>query len=171
MKPARLPENTAARRQLQTRLDGLRVSFPSGSPASPITASVSGKWFEVAENDRDVRALSFDFNSPSPNLAIRTGAGEIRLPFGINSWVKSQGTFTNGLDRFLSVPANPMVAASGTWSAENTFTLKIVLYETPFYSTVNFKFDGDNLVIDSEQNVAFGPTKMTQLLGKARATE
>ena len=171
MKPARLPENTAARRQLQTRLDGLRVSFPSGSPASPITGTVSGKWFEVTENDRDVRALSFDFNSPNPNLAIRTGAGEIRLPFGINSWVNSRGTFTNGLDRFLSVPANPMVAASGTWSAENTFTLKIVLYETPFYSTVNFKFDGDNLIIDSEQNVAFGPTKMTQLVGKARATE
>jgi len=61
--------------------------------------------------------------------------------------------------------------ASGMWSAENTFTLKIVLYETPFYSTVNFKFDGDSLVIDSEQNVAFGPTKMTQLVGKARATE
>jgi len=171
MKPARLPENTAARRQLQTRLDGLRVTFPSGSPTSPITRNVSGKWFEVDENDRGVRALSFDFNSANPNVAIRTGGGETRLPFGINSWVKSRGTFTNGLDRFLSVPANPMVAASGTWSAENTFTLKIVLYETPFYSTVNFKFDGDNLVIDSEQNVAFGPTKMTQLVGKARTTE
>jgi CubicO group peptidase (beta-lactamase class C family) len=171
MKAARLPENAAARRQLQTKLDGLRVNLPSGAPTSPITKSVSGKWFEVAENDRDVRAISFDFSSQNPNVVIRTGAGEMRLPFGFNSWVKSQGTFTNGLDRFLSVPANPLVAASGTWSTENTFTLKIVLYETPFYSTVNFKFDGDTLVIDSEQNVAFGSTKMTRLVGKARATE
>ncbi|HEY6243097.1 MAG TPA: serine hydrolase [Pyrinomonadaceae bacterium] len=171
MKPARLPENTAARRQLQTRLDGLRVNLPGGSHTSTITGRVSGKWFEVSANDRDVRALSFDFNSPTPNVAIRTGAGETRLPFGIDSWVKSRGTFTNGLDRFLSVPANPMIAATGTWSAENTFTLKIVLYETPFYSTVNFKFDGDNLVIDSEQNVAFGPTKMAPVVGKVRTTE
>src|SRR4029079_14217280 len=121
-----------------------------------------------SENDRDVRALSFDFNSANPNVAVRTGAGETRLPFGTNSWVKRRSTFTNGLNRFLSVPANPMVAASGTWSAENIFTLKIVLYATPLYSTVNFKVDGDSLVIDSEQNVAFGPTKMTQLVGKAR---
>ena len=102
---------------------------------------------------------------------IRTAAGETRLPFGINSWIKTRGTFTNGLDRFLSVPVNPMVAASGAWSADNTFTLKIVLYETPFYSTLNFKFEGDSLLIDSEQNVAFGSTKMTQLVGKARATD
>src|SRR5262249_53682383 len=57
------------------------------------------------------------------------------------------------------------VAASGAWSAESTYTVKIVLYETPFYSTVNFKFDGDRLLIDSEHNVAFGQTKLSQLVG------
>jgi len=170
MKPARLPENTTARRELQRRLDDLKVKFPNGSSRSPMPGTLSGKWFEIAENDRDVRALSFDFNSTNPNLVVRTAAGETRLPFGINSWIKSRGTFTNGLDRFLSVPATPMVAASGAWSTDNTFTLKIVLYETPFFTTLNFKFDGDNLFIDSEQNVSFGPTKTTPLVGKVRAT-
>jgi CubicO group peptidase (beta-lactamase class C family) len=171
MKPGQLPENASARKELQFRLDGLKVKFPSGSSSSTASGRLSGKWFEISENDRDVKAVSFDFNPANPILTVRTSVGETRLPFGLNSWVKSRGAFANGLDHFLSVPANPMIASSGAWTDENTFKLKIVLYETPFYSTLNFKFDGDSLVIDSEQNVAFGSTKMTQLVGKARATE
>ena len=74
--------------------------------------------------------------------------------------------FTNGLDHILAVPANPLAATSGAWTAPDTFTVKIVLYETPFYSTLNFKFDGDRLLFDSEHNVSFGPTKLPQLIGQ-----
>src|ERR1051325_4327445 len=72
MKPGRLPENTAAHRQLQARLAGLAVKFPDGTPSSPTFANVSGKWFEFAENDRGIKAVSFDFNSVSPTLTVRT---------------------------------------------------------------------------------------------------
>ena len=41
------------------------------------------------------------------------------------------------------------------------------LYETPFYSTLAFRFDGDRLLLDAEHNVAFGPTKLPQLVGQA----
>ena len=171
MKPGRLHENAAARRQLQGRLASLAVKFPGGTPSSPTSANVSGKWFEFSENDRGIRAVSFDFNSVSPTLTIRTASGETQMTIGSNVWAKSRGTFANGLDRFLSVPANPLIAASGAWTAPETFTVKIILYETPFYSTMSFKFDGDRLLIDSEQNVAFGPTKLSQLIGQTRATE
>ena len=40
-----------------------------------------------------------------------------------------------------------------------------MLSETPYYSTLNFKFDGNRLLFDSEHNVAFGPTKLPQLIG------
>ena len=169
MKPGRLPENPSARRQLEARLAALAVKYPVSSATSQ--QNVSGKWFEFPENDRGITAVSFDFNSTSPALTIRTTAGETRMTIGTNTWSRSRGSFANGLDRFLSVPANPLIAASGAWTAPDVFTVKLVLYETPYYSTVNFKFDGDRLVIDSEQNVAFGPTKMAQLTGRARATE
>ena len=171
MKPGRLPENASARQQLQARLSKLSVSFPKGISASPVLAGVSGKWFEFGENDRGIKAVSLDFNSPIPTLAVRTVAGETRLPFGINSWVKSRGTFTNGLDHFLSVPDNPLVAASAAWNSNDALTIKIVLYETPFYSTVNFKFEGDRLVMDAEHNVSFGATKLPQLIGTKRQSE
>jgi hypothetical protein len=171
MRPGRLPENPTARKQLETRLAGLKVKFPNGSASSSISASVTGKWFEFAENDRGIKALSFDFNSASPALIVRTATGESRMTIGKETWTNSRGLFSNGLDRALSVPANPLVAASGAWSAENTFTVKLVLSETPYYSILNFKFDGDRLLFDSEHNVYFGATKLPQLIGVVRASE
>jgi len=171
MKPGRVPENATARRQLEARLSGLKVKFPSGSASSPMSASVSGKWFEFPENDRGIKAVSFDFNSTSPALIVRTGAGETRMTIAADTWSRSRGLFTNGLDRILAVPATPLAATSGAWTSQDTLTVKIVLPETPFYSTLNFKFDGDRLLIDAEHNVSFGPTKLPQLIGHVRASE
>lgn len=171
MKPARLPENAAVRRQLESRLAGLAVKFPNGALSSSLSTGISGKWFEFDKNDRGIKAVSFDFKAEAPTVLVQTENGETRTPIGMNSWASSHASFTNGLYRALSVPENPLVAASGVWTTENTFTMKIVLYETPFYSVVNFKFEGDRLLIDSEHNVAFGPTKLPQLVGHARASE
>ena len=175
MKPGRLPENAAARRQLESRLAALKVKFPNGAATSPISSSVSGKWFEFPQNNRGIQAVSFDFNSTSiprgPSLIIRTTTGETRMTIARETWTNSRGQFTNGLERALNVPANPLVAASGAWSAEDTFTVKIVLSETPYYSTMNFKFDGNRVLFDAEHNVFFGPTKLPQLVGIVRSSE
>src|SRR5689334_10245135 len=171
MKSGRLPENAAARRQLEARLAALKMKFPSGSASSPISSTGSCKSFECADNDRGIKALSFDFNSTAPVLTVRSAAGDSRLTVAADRWSTDRALFTNGVDRILAVPANPLVATSGAWTAPDTFTVKIVLPETPFYSTLNFKFDGDRVVFDAEHNVSFGPTKLPQLTGQARASE
>ena len=107
MKPGRLPENPAARRQLEARLAALKVKFPNGSSSSPISSNVSGKWFEFSDNDRAIKAISFDFNSTSPTLTVRTSTGGTRMTVASDAWSRSRGLFTNGLDRILAVPANP----------------------------------------------------------------
>jgi CubicO group peptidase (beta-lactamase class C family) len=171
MKPGRLPENATARRQLQDRLNRLTVKFPGGSASSPTAATISGKWFEFPENDRGIKELSFEFTGSATFLNVRTSAGESRLLIGALTWAGGHGGFTNGVDRFLSVPANPSVAASGAWTSNDTFTVKIVLPETPYYTTLNFKFEGDRVVLDSEYSVSFGPTKPTQLVGQLHPSE
>ena len=50
--------------------------------------------------------------------------------------------------------------------ADSTFTMKVVAPETPFYSTMVFRFDGDRLLLDSELNVSFGERKSPRLEGK-----
>jgi CubicO group peptidase (beta-lactamase class C family) len=170
MKPDRLPENVVARQNLQAKLAGVLVKFASGQPTMALASTVSGKWFEYPENDRGIQAISFDFKSSSPVLIVRTAAGETRTPIGIGSWSKTTNGFTNGIDKFLTVPAQPLVAASGAWSANDVFNVKLVLYQTPYYSALTFKFAGDRLLFDAEHNVSFGPTTLPQLVGQVAST-
>jgi CubicO group peptidase (beta-lactamase class C family) len=166
MKPGRLREDAESVRRLRTKLDGLTVRLPSGRANAPLASGVSGRWYEFPSNERGIKALSFDFNSAQPALIVRTAEGETKTPIGTGSWAKGGG-FANGLERALGVPARPLVAASGAWTAADTYTLKLVLYETPYYSTLTFRFDGDRLLLDSEHNVWFGPTKLPQLIGQS----
>jgi CubicO group peptidase (beta-lactamase class C family) len=170
MKADQLPENAVGRRKLDAKLGGLVVKLPSGQPTTPFAPRVSGKWFSFPENDRGIQAVSFDFRSSSPVLSVRTTSGEVRTPIGIGLWRKTSTGFANGLDKFLSVPEQPLVAASGAWSANDVFSLKLVLYQTPFYSALTFKFDGDRLLFDSEHNVSFGSRNLPQLVGQATPT-
>jgi CubicO group peptidase (beta-lactamase class C family) len=165
MKPNRLPENAVGRRKLEAKLGSLVVKFPSGQPTTPSAAKMSGKWFAFPENDRGIEAVSFDFSSSTPVLKVRTKSGETVTPIGIGSWRKTPNGFADGLDKFLSVPDSPLVAASGAWPADDVFNVKLVLYQTPFYSALTFKFADDRLLFDTERNVSFGPRKMPGLVG------
>ncbi len=167
MKPGRLPEDNAARRGLEEKLKGLTVKYRTGRATSTPAAKVSGRWYEFPENERGIKSLSFDFRGDTPALLVRTAAGETRTPVGFQSWKQSRGGFANGLEKALGLPAQPLSAASGAWTGEDTYTLKLLLYETPYSSTLNFKFEGDRLTFDSEHNVWFGPTKQPQLVGRA----
>lgn len=60
------------------------------------------------------------------------------------------------------------VAASGAWTADDTYVAILRFPETPFTATLHLRFEGDRLFYDSEFNVAFGPTKRPQLIGIAR---
>lgn len=171
MRAKPLPEDAAARRKLEAKLASLTVRLPSGQPTAPRAAKVSGRWYEFPENDRGIQAVALDFNAESPALTVRMAGGETRTPIGMGTWTKSRDGFTNGLDQFLSVPTHPLVAASGAWTADDIFTVKIVAYETPFYSTLAFRFDGERLLLDAEHNVAFGPTKLPQLVGQPTSTK
>jgi hypothetical protein len=57
------------------------------------------------------------------------------------------------------------VAASGAWTADGTYTVKLSFYETPFCLTLGLKFTDNQLLYDCEYNVSFGPTKQPQLIG------
>lgn len=166
MKAEAVPEDASGRAQLDKKLAGLTLRVPAGTPTSALAKAVSRKWYDFPENDRGLQSMALDLGAASSALLVRTAAGETRTAIGLGSWARSRDGFANGLARFLSVPAHPLVAASGAWTAPDTFTVKIAAYETPFSSTLNLRFDGDRLLLDSEHNVAFGPTKLPPLVGQ-----
>jgi hypothetical protein len=58
------------------------------------------------------------------------------------------------------------VASSGAWTAENTCTLDVVRYRTPFATNYQLRFDGDQLFVKIEQNVGPADARVTELVGK-----
>jgi hypothetical protein len=60
------------------------------------------------------------------------------------------------------------MAGSGAWTNENSYVAKLCFYETPYITTVTFKFAGDEVTVNSEMNVGFGATKEQPLVGKAQ---
>jgi CubicO group peptidase (beta-lactamase class C family) len=160
-----LPENAAARAALQARLASLRMHPPVGRATSPIATRISRQWYTLPENERGLRAVALDFGR-APALLVRTAAGETRTPIGLGTWPAPSAGWANGIDAMLSVAPHPAISASGAWASDSVFTLKLVAPETPFYSTMTFRFDGDRLVLDGEQNVSFGPREMKRLEGR-----
>jgi len=88
---------------------------------------------------------------------------ETRIDCGHRVWKKGQAAW--------GTPAVQPVAASGAWSAEDTFTAKICLSQTPFVYTVSLKFSEGELRFNAEANVGFGPTKEPELVGRPVASE
>ena len=165
MGPAALPANEVARGALQAKLGTLAVKLPAGRATSPLARRVSGRWFALAPNDRGLRAVSLDLASRAPALVVRTDGGDVRTPLGIGSWVRGTGGFAAGIEKQPSAPAHPAIAASGAWTADSVFTVKLLAPETPFYTTLTMRFSGDGLVLDTQQNVGFGRTKWAPLVG------
>ncbi|HET9707967.1 MAG TPA: serine hydrolase [Gemmatimonadales bacterium] len=166
MGPRPLPEHIAAHERLSARLAGLSLHPPRGTASSPLAAGVSGRWYTLPDTGTGPRAVSLDFNPQGPALVVRTASGEQRTPFGIGAWTKSRGGFTDGLSEVLSVPENPLVAASGAWTGDSVFSVKLALYQTPYGETLTFRFDGDRLALNREYNVSFGTTTQPQLVGQ-----
>jgi hypothetical protein len=161
-----LPEDAASQNQLTDKLASLTIRPVIGETSASFADEVSNQWFAFPENERGIEAISFDFGAAQPVMTVRTPQGESRIPFAEGTWRTGRSTFVNGLDRYISAPGDHMVAGSGAWTAGDTFTLKLLLPETPFYSMMTFQFEGDQLRLDAEQNVAFGPTELPRLVGE-----
>jgi len=167
LRPATLPDDAQAAQQLERRLRGLALRTPAGEPRSSVAARVSGRWYDFPKNDRGIEAAMFDFSASQPVLAVRTAQGKQQLEIAYGGWHRNEEGFANGVERLLGVPPRPLVAASGAWTAETTYTVKLAIYETPYVCTLVFQFDNGRLTFDSEQNVAFGPAKQPRLVGEA----
>jgi hypothetical protein len=91
-------------------------------------------------------------------FTIRIAGADHTVSVGNGAWVKGTLPTATGPER---------VASSGAWTADHIYTLKTVRYLTPFSTTYTLRFAGDELLLDSEQNVGFGERKAPQLIGKA----
>ena len=102
-------------------------------------------------NDRKFESVTLESGKDGVvTLVARVGGVDRRIVCGRGTWRKGRAAWGR-------LPEQP-AAASGVWTADDTFTAKVCFYETPFVVTVRLKFTGDEVRCESEANVGFGPT-------------
>jgi hypothetical protein len=161
MKPTTLGSNKAAEAELRKQLAALTIRLPTG--AGKPSESV-GKRFVFEANERKIEAATLTAADEKGErdsglvLTLKIDGAEQRILCGNERWEKSKFAF----GPFVEQPA----AASGAWTADDTYTAKFCFYETPFIVTVECRFKGDELKLTSQANVGFGPQKPVELVGK-----
>ena len=149
---------TRPRKKLRQTLEALSFRPQEGAA---LAANVWGKNYVFPANDRKLEAITLqsDGKTSAVTLVARRDGVEQRIVCGRGAWRKGRAAWA-------SLPAQP-VAASGAWTADDTFTAKLCFYETPFIVRIKLKFSGKELQCGTEANVGFGPTKEPQLVGTA----
>jgi CubicO group peptidase (beta-lactamase class C family) len=157
LKPAPLADDEKARTNLARFLKGLSLRVPESVAAH---ADVSGRRYVIPTNDRNLDSIMLEDSGKdgAVNLVTQIAGVERRVACGTGAWRKGQA----GWGRLSEQPA----AASGAWTATDTFTAKICFSETPFIVTVRLTFTGGEVRCESEWNAGFGPTKEARLVGK-----
>lgn len=157
MKPSALASNQSGAAELRKQLSALTVRMPvaSGKPGNS-----SGKKFVFPANDRKIEsALLRTDRDGNAKLELKIDGAEQQIVCGQGHWHKGKLAFGPLSEQ----PA----AASGAWTADDTFTAKLCFYETPFIVSLGLKFSGDELTLTSQANVGFGPQKPLEITGKA----
>jgi CubicO group peptidase (beta-lactamase class C family) len=163
MKPKALPADDKGRQALQARLAALAMPVQPGDAASPRATELSGRTYAFPKNDDGIEALTVDFAKDGATLRLTQNGRERLIPCGQAAWKRGGTVSLTG--------ATQPTAASGAWTAPDTYAARVWMYESPFQWTLGLRFDGDALHLDVEQNVGFGPAggKHPTLVGRLRA--
>lgn len=127
------------------RLDQLKLAPPHGSKTAP---AAKGRAFKLEANDLGLKAVSFAFKDDNCVFT----ADDHTLTCGWESWQPGEAAFPGTPPRLISggQPKNtPLskIAASATWTDDNTLVMTWRYYETPHSDTLTCKFEGDNVTI------------------------
>jgi CubicO group peptidase (beta-lactamase class C family) len=152
-----LPADPESDQKLVQRLAGLTLKTQAGQASSPVAARVSGRRFVFPANKAGIEAVQFDVSADGSPMTVteRMGDSESRFGCGWSKWVK--GELSGG-------PPVP-IAACGAWSSDDTFTLMLCRYQTPYVTTYDLRFAGDQLILESEDNVGLEGTPRTRMVG------
>lgn len=148
----KLEASEAAVSKLQARCKSLAIRRPVEFDGKK--PDVTLKTYSFPANDAKLSSLSFEPDA----LTFRFGDKQSRVRLNTNEWAKCKLAWGR-------LPEQP-AAAAGAWTSADTFTLKVCFVETPFVATIRMKFDEKTVNLESEMNVAFGPSKEATLVGK-----
>lgn len=156
-----LPPNDQDYDLLQEKMGSLSLPVVQGLATSSLAADVSGQVYVCENDDSEIQSVAFRFKEGACEITLKDAEGEHSFGCGYQTWVRGETAFDSedGLPQ--------VIAAAGAWTTQDTYTVKICFYETPFCSVVTIRFDGDQVLLHYEVNVGFGGVKQIDWVGKS----
>lgn len=139
-----LPADEAAQSALEERLASLSFALGKGEGNSEIAAKISGKVYELSDNEHFQR-LRLDWDADHA-LTLWCGETEARLPIGSGDWALSDCSFE---DHLFSAPGH--TATAGAWEG-NTLHLDLQHVNAPFRKKIDLTFDGQDVIFELEHD-------------------
>jgi hypothetical protein len=142
-----LPADAGAHARLQQKLSSLTLRTPVAITEPSQAQSVAGKRYVFPSNAQAIESLTLASSSSDPTLTdviAKIRGSEQRIGAVAGGWRRG---------KFLGDP----VAATGAWTAPDTFTLELARYQTPFVMKYRMRFEGDQVTVEAEPNVGAKP--------------
>jgi len=155
-----LPVNRDGYQALQDKLSKLALSTVAGKDSSPLASSISGKTYILEENYTGIKSIFFALSGADKSITLTNDAGPQQVMPGFDIQKKGSIAFPQF--------GQQVIASSGAWTAPDNYCLRMCLYQTPYYFTMNFTFKGNEVTVNSEMNVSFGPAGNPAIKGVAR---
>lgn len=161
MQPGALPADPLAYGELSAKLAALSLPPTPGQPSSPRAESWSGKAYRLESNALKLESVALEFGDKGSAFIVRDERGEHRMPVGYATWLKGATDLRGRGDE--------PVAASGAWTADDTYEVRVCFYESEFCPVFRFHYTGDSLQLEVEPNVSWETPTVTMLTGRVAA--
>jgi hypothetical protein len=159
MGPQALPADPPAQAALADKLASLSLPPVPGQRMSPSAAQWAGKTYTLASNSLKLQHIACQFGPDCSTLLIGDERGEHTLVAGHATWLRGSAD--------LRGRGEEPVAASGAWTAEDTYEARICCYHSEVGMTLRCQFADDALQLAVEPNVAWEPVTVTTIEGSA----
>ncbi|MEK7475706.1 MAG: serine hydrolase [Candidatus Coatesbacteria bacterium] len=157
LEPGPLKSDPKGVRALGRVLAGLTLR-PVASVSKP-AANLVGRRFRFPDNPRGIGRIGVGPRKGGATpLDLLLGGRERTIRCGGGTWIRGHLPGEGGLEE--------PVAVSGGWTAPDTFTARIAHLDSSFVDTIRLVFSGDELTLEQEMNVSFGPPRLPDLRGR-----
>lgn len=145
VKPGKLASAASEQTALTQKLTTLALPLPNVKSTSPIVAQIDAKTYAIADNPLNIKTVWLNFGKDGGILKIQDDRGEHPINCGLGRWIERE-TDLSALPLKLTPTLIPgetktKVAASGTWTDDNTFVVTLRFIETAHYETITCRFD------------------------------
>jgi hypothetical protein len=164
-----LPDDPTARMDLEHKLAALTLPVAEGAPTSDIASTISDTTYAIAPNALGIERVRVGFDDDRATVAVTDPNGEHLIAAGYGAWRMgtSDGRIPEAGRLWAGGPGAQQLGASGAWTAEDIYELRVCYIEGEVCPVLRFHFADAGIRLEIDPNVSWDEATVTTLTGHA----